>query len=310
MNHQRNFTSLSLNKSIKNNLTMKKLKFYFFTYMNKSLRHFLMLIFATFLLLESAKADECFKLSTSIKFGDKKIGEIEVNEICKSNVNNFMNLPIYGIINDKGDGVNIGGKRYKSCNDGFGSEENSYEIAMSGIYNKNCKLLNVIKNNKIQKAKISYFNKFYINDLAQLPARIFLPLSFFTKEELKNSKNLEISKKTMQDLLDENLITLVKSNKIKNSKFILEFESSNSFYFIREVLRADFNNDGIEDIWLDIITGSRSGTFREYGDMIIVKKSYSEEISVFNEYDKCRDLNDAESYKCFRKIQNNQSNIN
>jgi hypothetical protein len=74
---------------------------------------------AAFFYAEVANADQCFSLSAPIEFGNKTTGKIEINSICQSDIQRLMSLPIYGVINDVGEGAEIDGKRYKTCSDRY-----------------------------------------------------------------------------------------------------------------------------------------------------------------------------------------------
>ncbi len=269
--------------------------------MNKKIRIFLLTATICFL-AESTWADECFKLSTAMKFGNEKTGEIEVKEICKSNLDHLMSLPIYGR-NDRGDGIVIGEKNYKNCKDGFdGSFYSHYTNAMKSIYESKCEIIEKIKEGEIRNPNKTYLENFTLSDSKLVTFDMFLPFSFMTDQEFEEYKLSNQSKKTLYSLKEEGLIRNYKAD--KNT---LEFEFGDNWYRLEELLRADFNDDGIEDIFIAINHGSSQAFLkRGISDMILTKSSKLSKIKFVKEeevYDPCYDAEktNKEVYECLKQ---------
>ena len=271
--------------------------------MNKKIKTVLVVAFVTCFLAQFAWADECFKLSTPMKFGNEKTGEIEVKEICKSNLDHLMSLPIYGTINDEGDGIVIGEKKYKNCNDGFDASFYShYTNAMQSIYESKCDILEKIKEREIKIPNKTYLQKFTILNSDLVTIDMFLPFSFVTDEQFEEYKSSNQSKRKLSQLFKEGLIGSYKAG--NNS---LGFEFGDAWYVLRELLRADFNNDGIEDVLISINYGIIQATHRGSASIILTKTSNSAEIKQIKEEnvdDPCFDKNktNEEFYKCLKRV--------
>ncbi len=270
--------------------------------MNKKIRTVLFAAFATCFLAESAWADECFKLSAPMEFGNEKTGEIEVKEICKSSLDHLMNLPIYGK-NDRGDGIVIGEKKYKNCSDGFDASFYShYTNTMQSIYESKCEILEKVKEGEIKIPNKTYLQGFRLSNQDLVTLDMFLPFSFVADWEFKE---FELSKKSKN-----RLSYLIKKGLVKNYKIdknILEFEFGDNWYRLEESLRADFNDDGIEDIFITINHGGFQAFLkRGSASMILTKTSNSSEIKQIKEEninDPCFDKNKTprEVSECLKK---------
>jgi hypothetical protein len=226
--------------------------------------------------------DECFKLSTPLIFGNAKTGDIEITEICKSKLDYLMNLPIYGS-NDQGDGIIIGEKKYKNCNDGFEYDLYSlYERAIGSFYYSKCPLLEKINLGEIKHPKITYLNKFNFLKLSQIPLKIIIPYTFVSESEHENFEKSREYKLSLQDVVKR--ISIKKQTPV-HLEFQFNFPSDVEYlpdleysYDLREVMRADFDNDGIEDILINIAVYLQGYNYRVYDNFIITKTSKSSKI--------------------------------
>lgn len=250
---------------------------------------------AAFFYVQAAMASDCFDLSTPIDFGNKVTGEIKVTRICRSEIDQLMNLPIYGF-NDDGTGINIGGKKYKVCNDGFDSSSGfSYDNAMGSFYNSKCNFLEMVKLGKVKTPQRTYLKKFTLSKLKQIPSGLFIPYSFITEQQVENFKKSKESKKSLGDLLKKGKIKNYQSNELS-----LSFEFEDGWYVVKEVARADLNDDGIEDIFVTLNTGINNATHRSSGNLILIKQSESDAIHELKEPSPCENLLSHDLYECLK----------
>jgi hypothetical protein len=215
--------------------------------------------------LDSSLSD-CFALSKPLEFGDKLTGTITIKEICKTDLKKLKNLPIYGS-NDNGLGIEFNGKYYKNCEDGSSFEPlgTNYAVSMSSFYKKNCQLLNDIAAHKIQKPVRTYIDNFDLSKLDQIPAALFVV--FLADDEANKFKNSPEYKRNLDYLAANKLIKNYSANALS-----LSFEFYDYRYEVNEIIRADFNNDGIEDISMNVGVYSIKSSYKSYYNIIATKR--------------------------------------
>lgn len=217
--------------------------------------------------LESNKAKRNIcKLLIDLKFADGS----NIRELETSDIEDLWDKPIL-----IGDDPNINFieldfekistcREYKNAIDKGYAPRSNMDNKLSDPFKWLCKLLEIIP--KMMPYTQSFISnpRVGIVDLNLLPAEIFLEL---TDLESDSSIKKLPSGKTMQDLLDENEISLKSTTQSS-----ISINNGGMGQYLFEIARGDFDDDGLEDILLFSYTYSLTGTFG-YGDVYILSRN-------------------------------------
>ena len=206
-----------------------------------------------------------FELVKSIKFADGT----EVNSIAKADIETLQDLPI-DMGGNKTDGVTLTKSRndkihVRTCREYDSALEagyypaSTYDISMASWFKYPCGLFNLL-------------------ETAAIPQRSFLPT---LKEGAVNLELLPFS--LFPELLDfeDNIENVTYRDRVKQGLLKVTDIGQNWFsceddglrQHLTEVARADFNDDGIEDILLSEAVHATQGTYRTYDLIILTRKS-------------------------------------
>ena len=214
----------------------------------------------------AAEADELsFELVESIKFADGT----EVKSIAKADIEALRDRPIHMGGNDA-DGVTLTNEKdekihVRTCREYDAALERGYfpsttfDISMASWFNIPCGTLNLLQTAAIPQQSFISNPKAGITDLELLPVTFFPELFDFDQ----NVENV-----TYQDQVETEMLKV--SDMGENW---LRCENEGLKQYLKEVARADFNSDGIEDILLSEYVSATRGSYRDYKISILTRKS-------------------------------------
>lgn len=175
----------------------------------------------------------CFPLSKKLEFKHNLI-----SEICTHDIETLWNSPMYGYKLDPFDeGIKLNRKYYHNCADGKPENklQSTKEAKVIGTYMQKCELLTALKSAQIPTQ--SFLEKIKVTQHNNLPPTI---LAVQNKADETLLKTLGKQKKTAKDLISKRKIRTTMDT-------AMEYNDLQTH--ITEIIRADFNHDGIEDIW-------------------------------------------------------------
>ena len=209
-----------------------------------------------------------FELIESIKFGDGT----EVKSITKADIEALRDLPIYSERNDYIDGVTLINAKdeqifVRTCREYESALEQGYypslpnsNMKSSIRFNHNCGLLRVLQAATTPQESFISNPKVGVIDLELLPFSFFPSVDELERMEL----NATYQSKVIKDVL---VVEMVRQN------FLTIVEPHGMGQQLVEVVRADFNGDGIEDILLFEHCFATGGTLGFGGIRILTRKS-------------------------------------
>jgi len=166
------------------------------------------------------------------------------------------------LTNDEGKEVKVATCReyWNYKNQGF-APYTTYDRAMESWFINACNPLKFLMN--IKPSKVSYLTDFDLteNPLQILPCTLDLNLS---DDEVKKAKEFIAKGLTWKDFAPNKKIEVINKNEIK-----LEDDSSITWIVLSAF--ADFNNDGIEDILLDVSHQVKGGSNAGCGHSILTR---------------------------------------
>jgi hypothetical protein len=210
-----------------------------------------------------------FELVESIKFADGT----EVKSITKADIETLRNLPI-DMGGNKTDGVTLTKSRNdkihaRTCREYDAALErgyfpsSTYDISMASWFKYPCGLLNLLETAAIPQRSFIPTLKEGIVNLELLPLSLFPVVTDFEQAYGYNIENL-----TYQDQVEKGLLKV--TDKGQNW---FSCEDDGLRQHLTEVARADFNNDGIEDLLLSEAVHATQGTYRTYNLIILTRNS-------------------------------------
>ena len=224
----------------------------------------------------SVKPEELtFELVRSIVFADGT----EVTSITKADIETLQDLPI-DMGGNKTDGVTLTRSRktksrhdkkihVRTCReydsaleDGY-YPSSTYDISMASWFKYPCGTLNLLEIATIPQQSFIPTSKEGVFDLKLIPLSLFPVVTDFEQTYGYNIENV-----TYQDYVEKGLI---KVTDMGQNKFICEDDGLRQH--LTEIARADFNDDGIEDILLSETVHATQGTYRTYDLIILTRKS-------------------------------------
>ena len=210
-----------------------------------------------------------FELVESIKFADGA----EVKSITKADIETLRDLPI-DMGGNKTDGVTLTKRgndkihvrtcrEYDAALEGGYYPSSTYDISMASWFKYPCGLLNLLETAAIPQRSFLPTSKEGIFDLKLIPLSLFPVVTDFEQAYGYNIANL-----TYQDQVEKGLLKV--TDKGQNW---FSCEDDGLRQHLTEVARADFNDDGIEDILLSEAVHATQGTYRTYNLIILTRKS-------------------------------------
>lgn len=212
-----------------------------------------------------------FQLIESIRFADGTI----VESIAKDEIDTLRDLPIRLGENDHLDGVTLTKTRddkvhVRTCREydsalqrGYYASSN-FDHKMSFFFKHPCGLLNALEKASAPKKSFISDAKVGVVNLELLPFEMFRE-NLASKSSWDADRDLET---TYQQKIDNQ--ELVVTEKSQN---VLNVEGFGMGQMLKEMVRADFNNDGIEDVLLFEYHHVTKGTYASGGIIVLTRKS-------------------------------------
>ncbi len=225
--------------------------------------------------------DLTFELVEGIEFADGT----EVRSITKADIEALRDRPIHTggnvadgvtLTNDKNEKVHVRTcKEYDAALEGGYSPYSGYDIAMASWFKYPCGTLNLLEIAMIPQQSFIPTHKEGIFDLELLPLSVFPVLSDYEQTYGYNIENV-----TYQNQVEKGLLKV-----IGRGQNWLRCEQDGLIQRLTEMARADFNDDGIEDILLSETTSVTQGSYRSYDMIILTRKSMEEKFEKVEAHD-------------------------
>ena len=210
-----------------------------------------------------------FDLIESIKFADGT----QVKSIAKSEIDGLRDLPIsFGenkgiesvrLWKKKGDEIEV-----RTCREydaglksGY-SPANNMQRKLASFFKYPCALLNALEIASV--AEESFITDVGVADVELLPFSLFPHIGEY-KSRQEFAKDLQT---TYQQKIETGELVVR-----ERAEHVLKIQGDGMKQSLREVVRADFNNDGIEDVLVDEGHWVRQGTHSAYGIIVLTRKS-------------------------------------
>ncbi len=220
----------------------------------------------------SVKPEEVtFELIKDIKFADGT----EVKSIAKADIEDLRDLPVWMGGSDHIDRLRLTHKQkeklhVRTCREYDSAIERGYyadtgfDVKMSVWFKYQCGLLTALETAEIPRQSFISDPKVGIINLELLRFAIF-PYNIAEILDWEEARDI---KTTYQDMVDARVL------KVKSAdKHILRVEDEGMAQTMEEVVRADFNNDGIEDILVFEYHRAIGGTLGFGGIIMLTRKS-------------------------------------
>ena len=218
-----------------------------------------------------------FQLIESIRFADGTT----VESIAKDEIDALRDLPIRLGENDHIDGVTLTKTRddkvyVRTCREYDDALKQDYypssnfDVKMSFFFKHPCGLLNALEKASSPKQKFISDAKVSIVNLELLPFEMFA--ENLARKSSWDERDLET---TYQDKIDNQELVIT-----EKSQNVFHVEGFGMGQMLKEMVRADFNNDGIEDVLLFEYHHVTRGTFAYGGIIVLTRKSINGKFEV------------------------------
>ena len=220
----------------------------------------------------SVKPEEVtFELIKDIKFADGT----EVKSIAKADIDDLRDLPVWMGGSDHIDRLRLTHKqketlRVRTCREYDSAMESGYyadtgfDVKMSVWFKYQCGLLTALETAEIPRKSFISDPKVGVLNLELLRFAIF-PYNIAERLDWEEARDM---KTTYQDMVEAGVL------KVKSAdKHVLRVEDEGMAQTMEEVVRADFNNDGIEDILVFAYHRAIGGTLGFGGIIMLTRKS-------------------------------------
>ena len=206
-----------------------------------------------------------FELTESITFADG----IEVKYIAQTDIEDFRDLPIgeLRLVREEGEEIYV-----RSCREYESALERGYHwdgyARAFTWFGQVCELLNSLQTATIPQQSFISQPRMGVADLELIPS------SFFAWEWNSDLEDeLENLEATYQSKVKDGVLTVLETNQnsLEIADVVEEGQSLGTTQYLTEVVRADFNGDGIEDILL--FETVYPGLMGYGGILILTKKS-------------------------------------
>ena len=224
-----------------------------------------------------------FQLIESIRFADGT----EVESIAKDDIDSLRDLPVRLGENDGIDGVTLSKRKVgkihvRTCREYDEARQKGYyplstfDITMAMFFKKPCGLLNALANASLSRESFISDAEVGIVNLELLPFSVF--------PYLGERKSPEEAKRDSETTYHQKIETgeLVV---IEKAKHVLRIQENDMVQSLREMVRADFNNDGIEDILVFEYHWVTKGSLRFGGIIVLTRKSMNGKFEVVRPLD-------------------------
>ncbi len=221
-------------------------------------------------------AEVIFQLAKRLQFADGT----EVKSIAKDNIDALRDRPIRLGLNKHLDGVMLTNQknrkfrvRVRTCREydaalkrGYYPNSN-FDYQMSIWFRQHCGLLNALKGAAVPQQSFISNPKVGITNLD------LIPLSLFPEAKEIDSD----SGATFQKQIKNGKLVVLE----KNQNY-LAIKGIDMAQGLQEVVRADFNNDGIEDILLFESHNIMKGTYGDGGVIVLTRKSVDGSLKLYD----------------------------
>ena len=219
----------------------------------------------------SQDSEVIFQLIEGIKFADGT----QVKSIAKSEIDGLRDLPVsFGenrgiesvrLINKKGDTIEV-----RTCREydaglksGY-SPANNMERKLASFFKYPCALLKALEIASVAKESFITDAEVGVMNVELLPFSLFPYIGEYkTRQEF--AKDLQT---TYQQKIETGEMVVR-----ERAEHVLKVERAGMVQSLREIVRADFNNDGIEDVLLTAGHWVTQGTHSSYGIIVLTRKS-------------------------------------
>ena len=212
-----------------------------------------------------------FDLIESIKFADGT----QVKSIAKSEIDGLRDLPVsFGenvgiesvrLMKKKGDAIEV-----RTCREydaglksGY-SPANNMQRKLASFFKYPCALLKALEIASVAEESFITDAEVGVVNVELLPFSLFPHIGEY-KSRQEFAKDLQT---TYQQKIETGELVVR-----ERAEHVLEIEYAGVVQSLREMVRADFNNDGIEDVLVDEGHWVRQGTYSSYGIIVLTRKS-------------------------------------
>jgi hypothetical protein len=223
----------------------------------------------------SVKPEEVtFELIKDLKFADGT----EVKSVTKTDIDDLRDLPVWMGGNDHIDGLTLTHKqkellRVRTCREYDSAMESGYyadtgfDVKMSVWFKFQCGLLNALETAEIPRKSFISDPKVGVINLELLRFTIF-PYNLADSLDSLDWEEARDMKTTYQDMVAAGELRVETAD-----QNVLGVEDEGMAQTMEEVVRADFNNDGIEDILVFEYHRAIGGTLGFGGIIMLTRKS-------------------------------------
>ena len=230
--------------------------------------------------------DITFELTKPLKFVDRPR---TVNFITKANIEKLRNRPILameeidigkGTLHQQTDGVTLRNRKdekiqVRTCREyddallaGY-APDGTWEIGRASYFKYPCGMLNLLQQATRHKRSFLPTRNQELFDLKLLPLKLFPVVS-----DYEQTYGRDIENETYHDQAEKG--ELAEKGKLEviektPHKFVCKFNGLKQY--LTEVVRADFNGDGTEDILFQEAVAAIGATYRTYNLIILTRKS-------------------------------------
>ena len=212
-----------------------------------------------------------FDLIESIKFANGT----QVKSIAKSEIDGLRDLPVsFGenagiesvrLMKKKGDAIEV-----RTCREydaglksGY-SPANNMQRKLASFFKYPCALLNALEIASVAEESFITDAEVGVVNVELLPFSLFPHIGEY-KSRQEFAKDLQT---TYQQKIEIGELVVR-----ERTEHVLEIEYAGVVQSLREIVRADFNNDGIEDVLVDEGNWVTQGTYSSYGIIVLTRKS-------------------------------------
>ena len=224
-----------------------------------------------------------FQLIEGITFADGT----HVMSIAKSDIDGLRDLPVsFGenvgiesvrLMNKKGDELQV-----RTCREydnglklGY-SPANNMERKLASFFKYPCALLKALEIASVAKESFITDPEVGVANVELLPFSLFPHIGEY-KSRQAFARDLQT---TYQQKIETGELVV-----IEKAKHVLKIQDAGLVQWLREVVRADFNNDGIEDVLVDAGYRVTRGTHSSYGIIVLTRKSMTGKFEVVRPLD-------------------------
>ena len=214
-------------------------------------------------------AEVIFHLRVPLRFADgrevKAIAKPEIDGLRDLRVSFGENVDIESVRLEKKKGDVIEVRTCREYEAGLKrgySPENNMQRKLASFFKYPCAVLKALEIASV--AEESFITDVGVANVALLPFTVFPYIGEY-KNRQAFAKDLQT---TYQQKIETGELVVRES-----TEHVLEIESEGMVQTLREIVRADFNNDGLEDVLIDEGNWVRQGTYSAYGLIVLTRKS-------------------------------------